>query len=263
MTTEQTGCIYIATINGEKSYIGKTLDFPKRKQAHLYAKRDVVFHRAIRKYGADAIEWRILEDDIPEHRLGDREELWIAFYDTFYNGYNMTEGGEGGNGLKSPEARAKLSATMKDKASRGELHCQTPEWKAKVSAIHQAKVARGEHQAQNPETRAKMSATRTAQAAAGEMPLQKDPELRKRVSETWKEKSARGEHPMHDPEIRAQNAASNKTTWTLKVARGEHPMHQPETVEKVKRTYAVNKNKAQVSAGQTFLCDMTLEDVSD
>ena len=57
----ETGCVYIGTIN-DKSYIGYTRrDFEKRKEEHLKAKDDYHFHCAIRLYGPENVEWRILE----------------------------------------------------------------------------------------------------------------------------------------------------------------------------------------------------------
>ena len=114
----QTGCIYIATVKEDKSYIGLTTNFPQRKREHLRGDRDTVFQNAIRKYGADAIEWRILEADIPIERLPDREELWIAFYDTYHNGYNMTEGGEV-SPLKYDEVRQKVVESIHRRIAEG------------------------------------------------------------------------------------------------------------------------------------------------
>ena len=196
----RTGCIYIATINGDKSYIGYTTNYERRIKRHLLAGTDTNFHRAIRKYGADAIEWRILEDDISEARLPDREVLWIGFYNTYHNGYNMTEGGDIPP-TKCPKIASRNSEIMRDRASRGELPQQQPEWRAKLSAIRKAQAARGELPAQQPEIRDKMSKTRKAQAARGELPAQQ-PEVRKKNSDAHKARSARGECPMQVPEIR-------------------------------------------------------------
>lgn len=113
----KTGCIYLATLN-DKSYIGHTTDFENRKRQHRQASTEMAFHNAIRKYGADAIEWRILEDDIPEHRLPDREELWIAFYDTYFNGYNLTEGGEV-SPLSNPETAQRVADAVRQRVTDG------------------------------------------------------------------------------------------------------------------------------------------------
>ena len=190
MPDERTGVIYIATINQDKSYVGMTLDFPKRKKGHLKCNRTSPFHEAIRKYGADSIEWRILEDNIPQSRLSDREVLWIAFYDTYYNGYNATEGGSA-NPMDNPESRKKISDALKARVARGEHNTQDPESRARMSETAKAKAARGEHQSQNPKVRSKMS-------------------------KTHKERHRRGEHQMQDPKVVSKMIATRSVNKVKK-----------------------------------------------
>ena len=107
-----TGVIYMATIN-KKSYIGQTSNFETRKRKHLAATDNFYFHRAIRKSNK-TVGWRILEKDIPIHLLDEKEKRWIAFYNTFENGYNLTKGGDGVRGYKhSEEIKIKLSEYSK------------------------------------------------------------------------------------------------------------------------------------------------------
>ena len=89
----------------EIKYVGKTnnLDY-RRKQHEEY---DIInsnqreYHyplsRAIRKYGKNNFEVIILEDNIPDNKIEDREIYWINFYNTYKNGYNQTAGGLGGH----------------------------------------------------------------------------------------------------------------------------------------------------------------------
>ena len=153
----ETGCVYIGTVN-DLSYIGYTKrGFEKRKKEHLEATDDYYFHRAIRKHGPESVEWRILEDDIPIHRLPDREELWIAFYNTYYDGYNMNEGGSV-SPMSDHEVAAKVTKAQHEKLEKGEHHLQidnpmlNPEVAARVTDAQQEKVAKGEHhlQTDNP-----------------------------------------------------------------------------------------------------------------
>tara|TARA_R110000868_G_scaffold403369_2_gene680548 strand:- start:5 stop:580 length:576 start_codon:yes stop_codon:yes gene_type:complete len=92
--------IYKATnsING-KSYIGFDSAWPKRMSRHLENasyNRGGKFYDAIRKYGWDKFQWQIIyQSEDKEHTLNVMEPHFIKEHNTFNQGYNMTEGGEG------------------------------------------------------------------------------------------------------------------------------------------------------------------------
>lgn len=94
--------IYKHTSPSGKSYIGQTKHSMKiRWRGHIKASKTDslnVFARAIRKYGHENFIHEILEDNIESQELAnEREQYWIAFYDTFNNplkGYNETSGGK-------------------------------------------------------------------------------------------------------------------------------------------------------------------------
>ena len=83
-----------------KSYIGQSIRIEKRwmeeqkkafnLSAHEY---DYPLSRAFRKYGLENFTFEIIEECSPE-KLNERERHWIHFYDSFYNGYNQTLGGD-------------------------------------------------------------------------------------------------------------------------------------------------------------------------
>lgn len=85
-------------VNG-KMYIGKTEhnDPLIRWKEHQRASRDKsILHRplysAIRKYGLDNFKFEVIErTNYPEQR----EQYYIALYNTYHNGYNATLGGDG------------------------------------------------------------------------------------------------------------------------------------------------------------------------
>lgn len=81
----------------KKSYIGQTTQEPEVRWYHHLEDAslgsDLKFHRALRKYGKDGFDWEIIETVEPE-KLNEREKYWIAFYDSFHNGYNSTIGGD-------------------------------------------------------------------------------------------------------------------------------------------------------------------------
>ena len=87
-------------ING-KCYIGKSVDIYQRWGRHKNGSRLIeeggdfcTIHNAIRKYGIENFSFEIIERLSPS-RLNEREKYWINFYDSYYNGYNDTFGGEG------------------------------------------------------------------------------------------------------------------------------------------------------------------------
>jgi group I intron endonuclease len=86
------------TITG-RVYIGKThLTLKKRWGTHCYlAKRgsELYFHRAIRKYGADAFVASVLYDELTEEAANQKEVECIAAANSVAEGYNIMPGGEG------------------------------------------------------------------------------------------------------------------------------------------------------------------------
>lgn len=93
------GLIYkvINDINN-KVYIGKTtrtleIRWKDHQKDSCYTNNK--FYYAIRKYGVEHFSPIIIEDNIPEAELNNREIYWINFYNSYKNGYNSTIGGEG------------------------------------------------------------------------------------------------------------------------------------------------------------------------
>lgn len=87
--------IYKITNNITKeSYIGQSINIKKRFAEHKKAKDDYAIHRAIRKYGENNFSYEIIEE-CKKEELFEKEKYWIKYYNTYSNGYNETEGGEG------------------------------------------------------------------------------------------------------------------------------------------------------------------------
>ena len=86
-------------VNG-KCYIGQSENIEQRWERHqttLTNPNDKGYnyplYRAIRKYGQENFSWKILEQCSKEE-LNTKEKYWVAFYNSFHNGYNQTEGGD-------------------------------------------------------------------------------------------------------------------------------------------------------------------------
>lgn len=85
----------------DKLYIGKTSQtIQARWEEHIYTalyrrqQRNYKLYNAIRKYGVDNFHIEEIEE-CPIDIIDEREMYWINKLNTYLNGYNMTEGGEG------------------------------------------------------------------------------------------------------------------------------------------------------------------------
>ena len=129
------GIIYLAkNLINNKVYVGQTINsLTRRKSAHLLAaysaKDNLYFHKAIKKYGEDSFEWKILKEFNLETKeelklaLNESEKFFITLYDSNSSekGYNLTSGGDSqqeqaqnfwNNAEKSAARRKELSETM-------------------------------------------------------------------------------------------------------------------------------------------------------
>lgn len=89
-----------------KIYIGKGLDVEQRRRDHRsdakLKKDNAIFHKALRKYKEENFSFEIIEE-CDSKDLDEREQYWISYYhsyikDPLCKGYNMTPGGDGGQG---------------------------------------------------------------------------------------------------------------------------------------------------------------------
>jgi group I intron endonuclease len=88
----------------DKKYIGKA----KYGAAHRWREHigydlqnNQYIHRAMRKYGVEHFYYEVLETNLEDNILNEREKYWIKTYNSHVpTGYNMTFGGDGGPGRK-------------------------------------------------------------------------------------------------------------------------------------------------------------------
>lgn len=111
------GVYKITHIGSGKSYIGISKNIHRRWIQHkswvnTKSRRSAIY-AAMQKYGIDAFSWQVIEQ-CDADSLEDRERHWIAVFDTFKNGYNLTAGGEY-NKEYSAETRKRMSEAQKGK----------------------------------------------------------------------------------------------------------------------------------------------------
>lgn len=104
--------VYMATnkING-KQYVGQTIKrLQDRITGHICDARNkegFKFQKALRKYGEESFEWKILIE-CDNKDLNDKEIYFIEKLDTVKNGYNVSYGGGGSYGIKSPSTSKRM-----------------------------------------------------------------------------------------------------------------------------------------------------------
>lgn len=115
------GEIYKITnlVNG-KCYVGKTKhESILRWKDHINGYHpSSLIHKAIMKYGVDEFSFEVIESNVSEELLNELEIYYISKYNSKNpNGYNLTDGGDGGLGLiVTNETRQKLSQMRKGKS---------------------------------------------------------------------------------------------------------------------------------------------------
>lgn len=106
MVDNRIGKIYIIKNDiNEKVYIGQTIQkIERRFQKHLSDAKKIDSHlyRAINLYGAEHFFCELIEE-VKIDELDDREIYWIAYFNSYKNGYNSTPGGQANKGCYNQE----------------------------------------------------------------------------------------------------------------------------------------------------------------
>ena len=105
----RTGIIYGYTnLESGRMYIGQTVYPDYRWKQHRYCKNPTGWHKDYQN-NPEKYEYSVIEYDVPEDKLDEREIFWISFFDSYHNGYNLTEGGNATRGYRhSEETRKKM-----------------------------------------------------------------------------------------------------------------------------------------------------------
>lgn len=121
------GTIYRLTSPSGRCYIGQSVNITARKRTFYNENAYYSGHRmdnAIKKYGAKTFKFEILVQVYGDTKEGLRETLdeleiyYIKKFDSYKNGYNMTEGGSGATGcFQTEESRKKISLSRIGKSS--------------------------------------------------------------------------------------------------------------------------------------------------
>ena len=102
--------IYKAEFPNGKVYIGKSKNFEIRKMSHFYNSNykktnSTKMNRAINKYGFDNIKWEIIFESDNIDTINKKEKEYIIIFDSIKMGYNISNGGDGGDTISNNERR--------------------------------------------------------------------------------------------------------------------------------------------------------------
>lgn len=94
------GIYKIRNVITNECYIGQSINIAKRwrneKEAAFNSKNESYNYPlsyAIRKYGIENFTFEVIEECL-RNELNEKEKYWIAYYDSYNNGYNQTPGGD-------------------------------------------------------------------------------------------------------------------------------------------------------------------------
>lgn len=186
------GYIYmlIDTRNGKK-YIGQ-----HNGSRESYWSGGLIPNRIADVHGKDIFERVILEDNVLNEDLDGREKYYIKTYNTINEGYNITEGGEGGD-------------TISNHPNKEDIVCRISETlKGRVFTDEHKEKLRLNHMSKDPENRKKLS-----ESLRG---YNKTEEHKSKISKTISELNKKlgrwsgDDNPLKDQKIRERISKKNR-----------------------------------------------------
>jgi group I intron endonuclease len=102
-------------ING-KYYVGKDIN-----NSESYLGSGVLLKRAIKKYGKENFIKEVLEHCKTLDILEEREKFWIKELDSIKLGYNLTEGGTGGDTFTNNDSKEEIREKLKKRTYSEEV----------------------------------------------------------------------------------------------------------------------------------------------
>lgn len=102
-------CVYkITNLINHKLYIGITKRNPKIRFNEHFSNKNELLYKAKEKYGKENFSLEIIEKDIPEDNIDEKERYYIKLYNSLVpNGYNLSIGGISNKSI-SDEGKQKL-----------------------------------------------------------------------------------------------------------------------------------------------------------
>lgn len=190
-TVQVVGIYRITHLATERHYIGQSQNVIHRWKQHCAKGRDSHINRAIRKYGKEAFEFKVLcECTVDE--LDSLEIFWIKKLKAFGSGFNQDAGGNAAKTL-SDSAKRRLSAAQKERwrVEHGRLSAATrtglqhAEARAAASAVTRAYLAALSPEEREAWARVRLEGLRKPETlkkiGAATKSRWQDPEMRKKM----------------------------------------------------------------------------------
>ena len=138
------------TINN-KSYIGQSINIESRWTHHKNYNNqisDYPLYKAFQKYGMENFTFEIIEQ-CNAADLDSKEIYWIDYYDSYYNGYNQTTGGQSGNSnaiikISKEEIQIIYDLLLNSNKTQKEIAKMFSVGEDTISEINQGKTRRNE-----------------------------------------------------------------------------------------------------------------------
>ena len=172
------GYIYLNTdLKTGKQYTGKHHYNKEGELDPNYHGSGVLWTKVLKKRPKELIKEEYIKTCYSEEEMNSDEQYYIEVFDTLYpNGYNLTEGGDGG--VRCDETRRKMSISRKGKPSPNKGVPMSEEQKKKLSESHKGKL-------HSEETKKKMSISRKGRTSPNKGKTMSE-ETKKKISETQK-----------------------------------------------------------------------------
>lgn len=106
----------VTNLLNKKFYIGKDIN-----NSPEYFGSGTLIKKAIKKYGKENFSKEILEFCDNESKLNEREKFWIKELNAIKEGYNLTEGGTGGDTYSNNPRKLEISEKLKKRIVSEEI----------------------------------------------------------------------------------------------------------------------------------------------
>ena len=205
------GYIYLNTdLKTGNQYVGQH-HYHLEKLDPNYHGSGVLWTKVLKKRPKELIKEEYIKTCYSEEEMNSDEQYYIEFFDTLYpNGYNLTEGGNGG--LLCEETKHKISEAHKGKPSPNKGKTMSEEQKKKMSESQ-----KGKHHSE--ETKKKMSISRKGRTSPNKGKTMSE-ETKKKISESIKGRtpSNKGTHISEETRRKISNSLKGRTPYN----KGKH-----------------------------------------